>query len=212
LFNAIDAMADVAIPAVEQSLDCLEEQAQRLEADRAALEPSAFSAVFSYFGGSSSSRKAGEGGGANGGATRAPWMSPELFEAGELMDVVKHGGTAPLSPDGNVYSPVNSSGTSISKRQIDSATTCGGDRDNTRSSNSTRDGNEGENAGYEISVRSGNGRIHTSANERMAVANSAALEEDEEGAGPVRLKDDSECGLISAPSGGDGTDGDELVV
>ena len=208
-------MADVALPAVELSLDRLEEQAEQLEADRAALEPSTLSVVFSYFGGTSS--RAGESGSASGEAARAPWVSPEIFNADELMDVVKRGGTTPLSPDGSTFSPVSNSATS-SERQFQSGADGSGQRNDARESNSTRGVTEGEHAGSEISVPGSHGRLPVSVNEGAAVASSAVgpatavTEKVKEGTPSARLVDISEGGLTEALPDGDGTDGDELTI
>jgi hypothetical protein len=86
LYAAIDAMEADVVPAVEASLGRMEAAATRLEAERAALEPSVATRVFasvtaSWFGSGTAGEDVAE--------AREPWAHPELFEAAELMRLVR---------------------------------------------------------------------------------------------------------------------------
>jgi hypothetical protein len=170
LFHAIDAMAEVALPAVEQALDHLEKIAKKLEADRTALEPSTLSAMLSYFGGGNSSKTSG---GAGGAAARAPWVHPELFDANAIMQLVMRGGAAPASLSGGSYSPASNSSSSNGGFAAGNSSDSSGNGSAVASGESAMAAlHRGEHKRYEVVAPDGSGGLLPLSGKATAVASS----------------------------------------
>lgn len=82
LYAAIDAMEAQVVPAVEASLTRMEAEAERLEKERAALEPSVATRIFASFFGSAATSEAAE--------AREPWSHPKVFDTEELLRILRN--------------------------------------------------------------------------------------------------------------------------
>ena len=80
LFDAIDSFESTALLEAEAAVERLEAVAVQLEKDRAALEPSSITRVFSSFFGPAERPE------------RKPWSHPEVFDSEALMAAVRTGG------------------------------------------------------------------------------------------------------------------------
>ena len=90
LFGALDAFESVALPRVEAALARLEAAADRLEADKAALEPSSYSRVMSFFTGATAAPPEESSGGG-----RSPWVRPEVIGCATEVEPCGRGGLLP---------------------------------------------------------------------------------------------------------------------